>query len=228
MPWPFPERRQFSGRVTTLEPLSEAHVPDLWRAAQGAETSFDYLRYGPFANEQRLHETVVALAERENQPFWAVRRAESGAVQGWLSLCDIYPADGAIEIGSIWYAPTLQRTRAATEAIFLLMQYAFDTLGYERMVWRCSMANQPSLRAATRYGFTFEGVWRRAVIFKDRHFDLAWHSILADEWPAIRSAIATWLDDENFDESGRARARLGAFRESVAWKTIPRNNAYRE
>jgi RimJ/RimL family protein N-acetyltransferase len=122
-------------------------------------------------------------------------------------LCDVYPADGAIEIGSIWFATTLQRTRAATEAIFLLMEYATEKLRYERLVWRCLLDNQASMNAAARYGFTSEGIWRRSAYSK-RHWDHAWHSILANEWPARRAAISGWLADENFDEQGRARTRL--------------------
>jgi RimJ/RimL family protein N-acetyltransferase len=175
---------------------------------RGAERSWDYLRYGPFATESGLIEQVMELAGRADQPFWAVRPEISGVVQGWLSLCDIYPADGAIEIGSIWFSPALQRTRAATEAIFLLMQYAMDELEYERLVWRCVNINQASMNAAARYGFTPEGTWRGSAFIKERRWDEAWHSMLAAEWPARRAAIRAWLADENFDEHGRARTRL--------------------
>ena len=127
-PWPLPERLPFQGRSVRLEPLSREHAVELWHSAQGAERTWDYLRYGPFASESELLGQVTELAERAYQPFWAIRPQSSGVAQGWLSLCDIYPEDGAIEIGSIWFSPALQRTRAATEAIFLLMQYAMDEL----------------------------------------------------------------------------------------------------
>ena len=192
----------------SLEPLGSGHIDELWRAAQGAEASFAYLRYGPFAQQHDLQELITELAGRADQPFWAVRAKSSGAAQGWLSLCDIYPADGAIEIGAIWFSPRLQRTRAATEAIFLLMQYAMDELQYQRLAWRCNAANQASLNAAARYGFTPEGTWRGSALSKGRRCDVAWHSIIAAEWPARRAAIQAWLADENFDEHGRARERL--------------------
>ena len=192
----------------SLEPLGREHVDELWHAAQGADASFAYLRYGPFAHQRDLLELVTELAGRADQPFWAVRPKSSGVAQGWLSLCDIYPADGAIEIGAIWFSPRLQRTRAATEAIFLLMQYAMDELQYQRLVWRCNAANQASLNAAARYGFTPEGTWRGSALSKGRRCDVAWHSIIAAEWPARRAAITAWLADENFDEHGRARTRL--------------------
>ena len=173
----------------SLEPLGAGHADELWHAAQGADASFAYLRYGPFAQQRDLLALVTELAGRADQPFWVVRPNSSGVAQGWLSLCDIYPADGAIEIGSIWFSPGLQRTRAATEAIFLLMQYAMDELQYQRLVWRCNAANQASLNAAARYGFTPEGTWRGSAFSKGRRCDVAWHSIIAAEWPARRAAI---------------------------------------
>jgi RimJ/RimL family protein N-acetyltransferase len=191
-----------------LEPLSNVHAVELWRSAEGAGRSWDYLRYGPFAAESELREQLTELAARADQPFWAIRPETSGVAQGWLSLCDIYPQDGAIEIGSIWFSPALQRTRAGTEAIFLLMRYAMDELKYQRLVWRCISVNQASMNAAVRYGFTPEGIWRGSAFAKDRRWDQAWHSILAEEWPARRAAISTWLADENFDARGRARTRL--------------------
>jgi RimJ/RimL family protein N-acetyltransferase len=191
-----------------LEPLSRDHAVELWRSTEGAERTWDFLRYGPFASENELFGQVMELAGRAYQPFWAVRPQGSGLAQGWLSLCDIYPEDGAIEIGSIWFSPALQRTRAATEAVFLLMQYAMDELRYQRLVWRCILANEASMNAASRYGFTPEGIWRESAFAKGRRWDQAWHSILAIEWPACRAAISAWLADENFDEHGRARNRL--------------------
>jgi RimJ/RimL family protein N-acetyltransferase len=192
----------------SLEPLGLKHIDELWRAAQGADASFAYLRYGPFAQQRDLQELITELAGRADQPFWAVRAKSSGVAEGWLSLCDIYPADGAIEIGSIWFSPALQRTRAATEANFLLMQYAMDQLQYQRLVWRCNALNQASMNAAARYGFTPEGTWRGSAFSKGLRCDVAWYSILAAEWPACRAAITAWLADENFDERGRAHKRL--------------------
>jgi RimJ/RimL family protein N-acetyltransferase len=206
--WPLPERNPFEGHSVRLEPLSPDHAGELWHSTQEAEGTWDYLRYGPFASESELLEQVIELAGRTHQPFWAVRPESSGVAQGWLSLCDVYPTDGAIEICSIWFSPALQRTRAATEAIFLLMQYAMDELKYHRLVWRCVPANQASMNAAARYGFTPEGIWRESAFAKGRRWDAAWHSILATEWPARRAAIRSWLADENFDEQGRARTRL--------------------
>jgi RimJ/RimL family protein N-acetyltransferase len=172
--WPFPAQIEFAGQTVKLEPLSADHVCELWQAAEHAEASWAYLRYGPFETEADLAEFVSSLVGRREQPFWAVRPLMTNHAQGWLSLCDVYPIDGAIEIGSIWYSPALQRTRASTEAIFLLMRYVFDNLGYNRLVWRCSTANFASLRSARRYGFKLEGIWR-------------------DERPSLRSSMAFYV-----------------------------------
>jgi RimJ/RimL family protein N-acetyltransferase len=206
--WPLPERLRFKGRDVELEPMSEGHVSELWTAAQNVADSWKYLRYGPFSTESELQNWVMESSTRPDQPFWIARPVARYRAEGWLSLCDVYPADGAIEIGSIWFSPRMQKTRASTEAVFLLMTYALDVLGYKRLVWRCSAENTTSLRAARRYGFKFEGTWRSAARIKGKHVDLAWHSILAHEWPERRAAIARWLSDDNFDEGGLARTKL--------------------
>ena len=204
MEWAFPARIELIGQTVNLEPLSADHICELWQAAERAESSWTYLRYGPFETKALLGEFVSSLCERREQPFWAVRPLTTNQAQGWLSLCDVYTLDGAIEIGSIWYSPALQRTRASTEAIFLLMRHVFDDLGYRRLVWRSSAANAASLNSARRYGFKFEGIWRDAALVKGRRCDLAWYSMLAHEWPARRSAISAWLSEANFDKNGMA------------------------
>lgn len=211
-PRPFPERILHKGRSVELQPLTSDHAAPLWLLAKGAPDSFGYLRYGPFESREVFDAFVGELATRHDQPFWAVEPVVSGKPAGWLSLCDVYPGDSSIEIGSIWFSPELQRTRAATEAIFLLMRHAFDDLGYERLVWRCAALNEASRKAALRYGFVFEGIWRNAVIVKGYQRDVAWHSILKDEWPAHRAALETWLDDANFDAGGRAISGLPEIR----------------
>ena len=139
---------------------------------------------------------------------WAVRPHATGLASGWLTLMDIQPRNASIEIGHIWFPPRLQRTRAATEAMFLLMRHAMDDLGYRRLVWKCNALNAPSRRAAARLGFLYEGTLRAHMVTKGRRRDTAWFSILGDEWPARRDAILAWLDDSNFDQTGRARRSL--------------------
>ncbi|MDR6145865.1 RimJ/RimL family protein N-acetyltransferase [Sphingomonas sp. SORGH_AS870] len=204
---PLPGFDIHAGRAVTLEPLGMAHAADLWRVAQGADRSFTYLRYGPFATEEAFAAHVAGLSGIGRQPFFAVIPRASGTAAGWASFCDIAPDDAAIEIGSIWFSPVLQRTRAATEAIFLMMNHAY-ALGYHRVVWRCNALNAASIRAASRFGFTHEGTWRCDGIVKGRRRDTAWFSLLAPEWPAQRDRFKAWLDDDNFDENGVARKPL--------------------
>ncbi len=192
-----------NGVAVTLEPLSARHVDDLWEAGQAADVSWAYLKYGPFPTKDDMAAHITRISGLERQPFFAVVPASSCKAEGWVSFCNIAPADAAIEIGSVWFSPGLQRTRAATEAIFLLMQHAF-TLGYFRVVWRCNDLNAASKRAARRFGFTYEGTWRGDWIVKGRRRDTAWFSILEPEWPARRTLFEIWLSESNFDTDGVA------------------------
>jgi len=209
---PFPKRIVHDGHSVSLEPLTHLHVPELWNAAVNADDSWTHLRYGPFQTIKDLEEHISDFAGRDDQPFWAVRPRATGRASGWLSLCDIAQADASIEIGSIWYSPGLQRTRAATEAVFLLMRHAFDELGYQRLVWRCIAQNDASHRAAKRYGFLPEGIWRSAVDFKGQRSDIAWFAMLRHEWPSHKETLRAWLSDQNFDENGIAQATLAQIR----------------
>lgn len=211
-----PKRRPLSGASVDLEPLSPDHVDDLWRVVQRAGDSFAFLRYGPFPTLDALAEVISDLSTRPEQPFWAVLPRQEGRACGWLSLCDVAPEDAAIEVGSIWFAPSLQGTRPAREALFLLMKVAMDDLGYERLVWRCQAQNVRSYGAAERFGFTYEGTWRRAAIVKGYQRDVAWFSILAEEWPARRAALAEWCEDANFAPDGTAREDLSTIRARLA------------
>lgn len=211
-PRPLPARMPHRGRSVDLEPLHVRHAPDLWRAAQGAEASWAYLGYGPFADEASLRRQVGALAAMHDPMFFAVRPHVSGTVTGWLSFMEIRPGDGDIEVGHIWFSPSMSRTRAATEAMVLLFRHAMDDLGYRRLVWKCHALNAPSRRAAERLGFTYEGTHRNAKIIKGRSRDTAWYSIIDSEWPSRREAMLAWLDDGNFDHKGTAKRSMASFR----------------
>ncbi len=213
-PRPLPARMRLSGREVELEPLHVRHARDLWDAARGAEASWAYLGYGPFADQAAMTRHVAAFASTHDPMAWAVRPVGAGVVSGWLTLMDIAPAHGAIELGHIWFAPRMQRTRAATEAMFLLLRLAADELGYRRLVWKCNALNAPSRRAAERLGFTYEGTLRHHQVVKGRLRDTAYFSILAEEWPSRRDAILAWLDPANFDGSGTARRGLASFRDT--------------
>lgn len=205
--WDFPQATGIAGQYVRLEPLSMDHHAALWASAAAAPDSFDYFRYGPFHAPDELAGLLLDLSTRTDQPFWAVI-GETGQASGWLSICDVYQSDGAFEIGSIWFSPTLQGTRAAREAIFLLMCLGMEKFGYERMVWRCQAQNAKSFQAALNLGFRHEGTWRNAAVVNGWQRDIAWFSILKAEWPDVRDAFENWLLPDNFDTSGRQKARL--------------------
>lgn len=223
-PRPIPPRIELLGGYVRLEPLGREHAVGLWQAIaaapEAAAASFTYLQSGPFKSQSALEEKVVAFATQSDPIVWCVLPVEGEAAsdtrghpaRGWMSLMDIQPANAAIEIGNIWFAPSLQRTRAATEALFLLLRFAADTLGYRRLVWKCNALNAPSRRAAERFGFRYEGTLRAHMVVKGRERDTAQYSLLAAEWPDCRAAVDAWLRPENFDPSGRQHRRLSALR----------------
>lgn len=194
-----------------LEPLHPRHAAELWEAAQGADESWDYLSYGPFASAAAMAAHVAEFASIHDPMAWAVRPVATGVVSGWLTLMEIQPRHAAIELGHIWFAPRMQRTRAATESMFLLLSLAAD-LGYRRLVWKCNALNAPSRRAAERLGFTYEGTLRATNVIKGRQRDTAMFSILGDEWPACRDAMQAWLEPSNFTPDGTARRGMAEFR----------------
>jgi RimJ/RimL family protein N-acetyltransferase len=155
---------------------------------------------------------LAADAASEDPLFYAVIDLRDGRAGGVASYLRITPEHGVIEIGHIWFGRTLQRTRAATEAIYLLARHAFDDLGYRRLEWKCNAANAASRRAAERFGFTFEGIFRQHQIVKRQNRDTAWYAMLDHEWPPIRAAFEAWLHGANFDAGGRQRRRLSEIR----------------
>ncbi len=209
-PRPLPARIPHKGRSVDLEPLHVRHAEDLWRAAQADTTgaSWAYMGYGPFADAKAVRSFVGNFATAHDPMAFAVRPHRTGTVDGWLTLMEIQPANAHIEIGHIWFSPRMQRSRAATEAMFLLMRHAMDDLGYRRLTWKCNALNAPSRRAAARLGFTYEGTLRAVMVTKGRQRDTAWFSILDTEWPAHRAAIAAWLDDANWDQAGQPKRSL--------------------
>jgi len=215
-PRPLPARVPIEGRYVVLEPLHVRHTEALWDAAQGADDSWAYLGCGPFASVQAMARYVGDFAVEQDRVVWAVRPIDSGRVSGWLSLMDIQPKNASIELGSIWFAPRMQRTRATTEAMFLPLRLAADELGYRRLVWKCNALNAPSKRAAERLGFVYEGRHRMHVVVKGRQRDTDWYSIVGDEWPRCRDALAAWLDPANFGADGVAVKRLRELREGQA------------
>lgn len=207
-PPPLPPRDVYQGRYARLEPLALAHVPELWAVHEGEGHVWEYIPVGPFESEAELGIWVENVRTADDPLQFAVRMAD-GRLGGTLSLLRIAPAAGSIEVGYIVFTPRLQRTREATEAVYLLMKWAFEA-GYRRFEWKCNAANVPSRRAAERYGLSFEGVFRQAAVVKGRNRDTAWFAAVDGEWPALQAAFEAWLDPLNFDEAGRQKMRLAA------------------
>jgi RimJ/RimL family protein N-acetyltransferase len=208
-PPPHPDFAPMEGRLVRLEPLAASHVGELHAANRADDAIWDWMSCGPFASEADYAAWVAAVAGRPDPMFFAVIDRASGRAQGVASWLRIDPANGVIEVGNIAFAPVLQRTPAATEAMFLMMARVF-ALGYRRYEWKCNALNLPSRRAAQRFGFSYEGIFRQAVVVKGRNRDTAWFAMIDSEWPRLRAAFETWLAPENFDAEGRQKRRLSA------------------
>jgi RimJ/RimL family protein N-acetyltransferase len=205
-----PDRATLVGSSCRLEQLDpDRHAEPLFAAdrldARGE--SWTYLSYGPFADLAAYRKWVEQVSSREDPRFYAILDA-AGVAVGVASLLRIDPEMGSMEVGHLHFSPALQRSRAATEAQYLLMRHAFDDLGYRRYEWKCDALNAPSRAAAERLGFRHEGVFRQAAVVKGRNRDTAWYSIVDTEWPAVRERLTTWLASENFDAQGRQRRSL--------------------
>jgi RimJ/RimL family protein N-acetyltransferase len=208
---PLPAAVTLAGRWVTLEPLSsERHSQALWQAVLGHEGVWRWLGDGPYLSEEDL---AVALAAKETGSaarFFAILPESDSVATGYASLMRMDPANGVIEVGNVLFSPSLQRTPAATETMYLMARYVFDELGYRRYEWKCNALNLPSRRAAERLGFTFEGIFRQHMVIKGQNRDTAWYAMLDSEWSARKRAFETWLMPENFDAEGRQRRTLSS------------------
>ncbi|HEY2599044.1 MAG TPA: GNAT family protein [Candidatus Dormibacteraeota bacterium] len=213
-----PGRSAIDGELVRLEVVDpERHATSLYASSHvpGAEELWRHLPYGPFADQAEFTTWLEQRAASADPLFYGVVDWESMRALGMASYLRIKPEHGVIEIGHIWFAPELQRTRKATEAIFLLAKTAFDDLGYRRLEWKCDSQNVPSRRAADRFGFIFEGIFRQHMIVKGRNRDTAWFSMTDSEWPVRKAAFEAWLAAENVDAAGRQRLRLADIRSSL-------------
>ena len=208
-PVTLPCPKLLEGRSVRLEPLSApSHTADLWRGVEGHDEVWDYLSEGPFSHEADLRLSIEQKEKGTAAVFLAIVPRASGKAEGYASYMRMDPANGVIEVGNILMTPSLQKTTAATEAMYLMARHIFEDLGYRRYEWKCNANNAPSRRAASRYGFTFEGIFRQHMIVKGRNRDTAWFSMLNTEWPARKAAFESWLDPANFDAEGRQRRSL--------------------
>ena len=207
-----PELVTLTGRHVHIVPLDaaahgsalyeESRDPELWR----------YLFNGPYTAPADFQTWLDARQSSPDPLFFTILHAATGAPAGYCSLMRIEPAHRVIEVGNILYLPSLQRTAGATEAMYLLARYVFEDLAYRRYEWKCDSLNAPSRRAALRYGFTFEGIFRQHMIVKEKNRDTAWYAMLDGEWPARKAAFESWLAPANFTPEGLQKATLESFR----------------
>lgn len=198
------------GQYCTLVPLEPAHSAALFAAfdADTTGTLWTYMPTGPFAS-QADYAAWVETAHKSRDPlFFTIISHETGEPVGVASFLRIDPANGVAEVGFITFSPALQRTPTATEAMYLMMRRVMTELGYRRYEWKCDALNAPSRRAAARLGFSYDGLFKQAVVYKGRNRDTAWFSILDKDWPEIDAAFQTWLAADNFDAQGQQRKRL--------------------
>lgn len=224
-PPPRPARAPLVGRYCTLEPLGTAHAPALFEAfAADNGRMWDYMPNGPF-NTLSAYSAWLEGAIAVDDPLQFAVVVE-GVPLGTLSLMRIDPAAGSIEVGYISFAPALQRTRAASEAIYLTLKWSFEA-GYRRFEWKCNALNVASRRAALRYGLSYEGVFRQMSVVKGRNRDTAWFAAVDGEWPALREAFEAWLDAENFDGEGRQKRALSELTLDIVAPSVAAETASR-
>ena len=218
---PRPSGEVLEGRLVRLEPLDAArHAADLFAANSADDRIWDYLPYGPFAALPDYDAWVRRMQGGADPFFYAIIDRTTDRAQGVASYLRITPEAGSIEVGHICYSPTLQGTPAATEAMFLMMDWAFGA-GYRRYEWKCDALNLPSRRAASRLGFSFEGTFRQAAIVKGRNRDTAWFAVINKDWPALQAAFTRWLDPTNFDAAGRQKQSLSTQVAPLLFATDP-------
>ena len=207
-PPPTPAEMNMQGSHVRLEPLdAEAHAALLYSAFDGHDHVWDYMPAGPFASSAQFHRWMREITASPDYVFFAIYDIAREAYGGLASFLRIKPNAGSIEVGYIAMAPQLQRTVAATEAMYLMMAWAFQA-GYRRYEWKCDALNMSSRRAAQRLGLSYEGIFRQATVVKGRNRDTAWFAAIDAEWPALDEAFRLWLDSSNFDSAGRQKSSL--------------------
>jgi RimJ/RimL family protein N-acetyltransferase len=208
-----PQRSTLEGRYISVAPLDpKVHGDALWQNLRGTQNErlWLYLFDGPFRERAAFDADLRRKALSEDYLFFAIVDKGSKGACGYAAFLNMEPRHRCIEVGAILFSPTLQRTRGATEAMYLMARHVFEDLGYRRYEWKCNALNQPSRRAALRLGFTFEGIFRQHMIIKGRNRDTAWYSMLDSEWPARKAAFERWLEPANFDAQGRQKSALSA------------------
>lgn len=211
-----PERKLFEGRFISLEPLSaDRHADALYDCSHGSpekERIWTYLFSGPFESSAAMRELLEKQEVLKEPLFFAVIDNGRKSPVGMVSYLNCVPAMRSIELGNIWYSPAVQRSKANTEAMFLMLCHAFDELGYRRVEWKCNAFNEPSRRAARRLGFEFEGLFRQHMIIKQRNRDTAWYAMIDRDWPQIKRNMGRWLYPTEAGDQALSLSELNAKR----------------
>ncbi|HEB91129.1 MAG TPA: N-acetyltransferase [Deltaproteobacteria bacterium] len=206
-----PGGSELRGSKTALQPLDwKRHGPSLFANVAGEPNAdlWRYIPFGPFPEREGFEAVFEAIRAGAGWETMVVVDLETAEARGMASYMEIREAHGVVEIGCVVFGHGMQRTFASTEALYLMARHVFDDLGYRRYEWKCDDANEASKRAARRFGFEFEGVFRNHQIVKGRNRDTAWFSIIDREWPDRRRALESWLAPDNFDESGHQKHSL--------------------
>jgi RimJ/RimL family protein N-acetyltransferase len=206
-----PSRVTLPGKTVTIKPLTPSHAPDLYHIVEGEanEHLFTYLFDQPYPSLDSFQEAVTAKSRSEDPMFFAIEDNATSTAVGWASLMRIDATHRVLEVGNILFSPRLQRTKAATEAMYLLARYVFEDLKYRRYEWKCDNLNGPSKRAAVRFGFAFEGVFRKHMVYKGRNRDTCWFAMVDEDWNGgVKRGFDGWLDEGNFDAQGGQLRRL--------------------
>ena len=210
IPPPLPDGRAMKGRFALLERLdANKHAEPLFKVYERYDWIWDYMPNGPFFSVDELRDWMSGAIRNTEFLFYAIYDRQAGQYGGFGSYLRMKPESGVIEVGYIAMAPCLQRTSAATEAMYMMMKWAFEA-GYRRYEWKCDSLNMPSRLAALRLGFSYEGVFRNATVVKGRNRDTAWFSVIDSEWPELEKAFKQWLSPNNFDGDGMQIKKLSA------------------
>lgn len=205
------------GRAVALEPLDWSHhAAPLWDALRGHDALWAWMGQGPYRDAREMAAGQQQWSRANSAVPFAIVPQETGRPAGWACYMRIDQANGVIEVGNVMYSPSLQRTLAATEAMFLMARHIFEDLGYRRYEWKCNALNEASRRAALRLGFTFEGIFRQHMVVKGANRDTAWFAMLDSEWPVRKAAFEAWIAPSNFDAAGRQCRSLAHIAQAIA------------
>lgn len=209
----FPSDMYYIGEYTIVTRLSRTHIKELYNAFKNSHPSnWTYLPEEPSNNYEEFEQTLLEKIESPTHIYYAVLNKETNEPLGYFSLMRIDQANGVVEVGHVNFSDALRRTRMSTEAHYLLAMYVFEELQYRRYEWKCDSLNAPSIQTAKRLGFTYEGTFRNAVIYKNRSRNTSWFSMLIEEWPLHKQALTQWLSKNNFDDKGVQVQRLEVFK----------------